>query len=85
MSDLAYLNTVLPQGSYVLTTGLANRSLLCELLHDRIHPFGRVSVPFIYRQIYDYLASLQNSAYNVWLNFNDTQPSPNITMCSRSL
>lgn len=70
MNGLAYLDTVLPKGSHVLTTGLANGSLLYYLLHDRIHPLGRVGPPITYEQVYSYLTCLQISPCNGWLSSN---------------
>ncbi|CAF4277703.1 unnamed protein product, partial [Rotaria sordida] len=49
LNGLTYLDTILPKGSHVLTTGLANGSILYQLLHDRIHPFGRVGIQFTYK------------------------------------
>src|SRR5690349_12237812 len=72
LNSLAYLDTILPKGSHVLTTGLANGSLLYELLHDRIHPIGRVGPPITYSQVYSYLECLQISPCNGWLSSNDT-------------
>ncbi|CAF4105413.1 unnamed protein product, partial [Rotaria sordida] len=72
LTTLEYLDTVLPKGSHVLTTGLANGSLLYDLLHDRIHPFGRVGTPISYSQIYDYLSCLQISPCNGWMTSNAT-------------
>ncbi|CAF3362404.1 unnamed protein product [Rotaria socialis] len=72
LTTLQYLDTVLPKGSHVLTTGLANGSFLYALLHDRIHPFGRVGPPVSYPQIYDYLSCLQISPCNGWMTSNGT-------------
>ena len=72
MTTLTYLDTVLPKGSHVITTGLANGSMLYELLHTRMHPFGRVGNPLTYPQMYDYLSCLQISPCNGWLTSNDT-------------
>jgi acyloxyacyl hydrolase len=72
MATLAYLDTVLPKGSHVLTTGLGNGSLLYDLLHDHIHPFGRVGPPITYPQMYNYLECLQISPCNGWLTSNST-------------
>ncbi|UJR31905.1 hypothetical protein I4U23_019379 [Adineta vaga] len=69
---LTYLDTVLPKGSHVLTTGLANGSMLYDLLHNHIHPFGRVGIPLTYPQMYDYLSCLQISPCNGWLTSNAT-------------
>jgi acyloxyacyl hydrolase len=72
LATLSYLDTVLPQGSHVLTTGLANGSYLYDLLHDRMHPFGRVGVPLTYPQMYEYLSCLEISPCNGWLTSNAT-------------
>jgi acyloxyacyl hydrolase len=72
LATLTYLDTVLPNGSHVVTTGLANGSYLYDLLHDRMHPFGRVGTPLTYPQMYDYLSCLQISPCNGWLTSNDT-------------
>ena len=72
MTTLAYLDTILPNGSHVLTTGLANGSMLYDLLQDRMHPFGRVGTPLTYPQMYDYLSCLQISPCNGWLTSNAT-------------
>ena len=42
VSTMEYLDTVLPNGSHVLLTGLANGSILFDSLGDRIYPLGRV-------------------------------------------
>ncbi len=72
LTTLTYLDTVLPKGSHVLTTGLGNGSLLYDLLKDHLHPFGRVGVPLTYPQMYDYLSCLQISPCNGWLTSNQT-------------
>ncbi|CAF4794565.1 unnamed protein product [Rotaria sp. Silwood1] len=72
LTVLTYLDTILPKGSHLLTTGLANGSLLYELLHNRIHPLGRVGTPVTYAQFYTYLSCLQVSPCNGWLTTNDT-------------
>ena len=72
LTALTYLDTILPKGSHVLTTGLANGSLLYDLLHDRIHPIGRVGPSVTYPQVYDYLSCLQISPCNGWMTSNAT-------------
>jgi acyloxyacyl hydrolase len=72
LSTLVYLDSVLPNGSHVLTTGLANGSYLYDLLHDHMHPFGRVGVPLTYSQMYDYISCLQISPCNGWMTSNAT-------------
>ena len=72
ITTLTYLDTILPKGSHVLTTGLANGSVFYDLLHDRLHPFGRIGPPITYAQMYDYLSCLEISPCNGWLTSNDT-------------
>jgi len=72
LTVLNHLDTILPKGSHVLTTGLANGSLLYELLHNRIHPLGRAGTPVTYAQFYSFLSCLQVSPCNGWLTTNDT-------------
>jgi acyloxyacyl hydrolase len=72
MATLFYLDTILPKGSHVLTTGLANGSYLYDLLQDRMHPFGRVGTPLTYSQMHEYLSCLQISSCNGWLTPNTT-------------
>ncbi|CAF5194759.1 unnamed protein product, partial [Rotaria magnacalcarata] len=72
LTGLAYLDTVLPIGSHVLTIGLANGSILYDLLHDRVHPLGRVGPPITYSKVYSYLECLEISPCNGWLSSNDT-------------
>jgi len=71
-TTLTYLDTVLPKGSHLIATGLANGSYLYDLLHERLHPFGRVGPPLTYPQMYDYLSCLQISPCNGWLSSNAT-------------
>ena len=56
---LTYLDTVLPMGSHVLLTGLANGSLLFHSIGERIYPIGRVKNDVKYADIYTYLTCLQ--------------------------
>ncbi|CAF1284679.1 unnamed protein product [Rotaria sordida] len=72
LNGLAYLDTILPKGSHVLTTGLANGNVLYQLLDDLIHTFGRIGIQFTYKKIYTYLSCLQISPCNGWLTSNDT-------------
>ena len=72
LTGLTYLDTILPKGSHVLTTGLANVSVMYQLVHDRIHPLGRVGLPIIYTHVYSYLDCLQISPCHGWLTSNDT-------------
>jgi acyloxyacyl hydrolase len=72
LATLTYLDTVLPNGSHVVATGLANGSYLYDLLYDHMHPFGRVGTPLTYPQMYDYLSCLEISPCNGWLTSNGT-------------
>jgi acyloxyacyl hydrolase len=62
---MTYLDTVLPKGSHVLMTGLANGSLLFDALGDRVYPLGRVKNDIKYSDIYTYLSCLQISPWFV--------------------
>ena len=59
LASMQYLDTKLPPGSHVLLTGLANGSYLYGLLHDRIHPIGRLRNDVTYADFYTYLSCLQ--------------------------
>ena len=56
---MEYLDTVLPNGSHVLLTGLANGSVLYDTLGDRIYPLGRTKNDVKYSDIYTFLSCLQ--------------------------
>ena len=51
VSTMEYLDTVLPNGSHVLLTGLANGSILFDSLGDRIYPLGRVKNDVTYSDV----------------------------------
>ena len=59
ISALTYLDTVLPMGSHVMLTGLANGSLLFDSVGERIYPIGRVRNDVKYADVYTYLSCLQ--------------------------
>ncbi|CAF0849295.1 unnamed protein product [Brachionus calyciflorus] len=61
---LGYLDTVLPNGSHVMLTGLANGSVLYESLKNRIYPLGRVRNDINYGDMYTYLSCLQLNYLN---------------------
>ncbi|CAF0849277.1 unnamed protein product [Brachionus calyciflorus] len=69
---LDYLDTVLPNGSHVMLTGLANGSILYDVLSQRAHPIGRVKNDVTYSDVYTYLSCLQISPCNGWMTTNDT-------------
>jgi acyloxyacyl hydrolase len=54
-----YLDTMLPPGSHVLLTGLANGSLLYQSIGENIYPIGRVKNDVKYSDVYTYLSCLQ--------------------------
>lgn len=67
LKNLDYLNTRLPKGSHVVSVGLAQGSLLYEVLENRTHPIG-VGYP----QFYDYLNCMEVSPCWGWMNSNAT-------------
>ncbi|RNA11317.1 acyloxyacyl hydrolase [Brachionus plicatilis] len=69
---LSYLDTVLPNGSHVMLTGLANGSVLYDSLKDRVYPLGRVKNNIYYGDMYTYLSCLEISPCNGWMTTNDT-------------
>ncbi len=62
VKTMQYLDTVLPKGSHILLTGLANGSVLYDELSDRLHPLGRVKNDVKYPSVYTYLSCLEVSA-----------------------
>jgi len=65
-----YLDTMLPPGSHVLLTGLANGSLLFQSIGENIYPIGRVKNDVKYSDVYTYLSCLQ--VFTVFSFFNKT-------------
>ena len=59
VKTLTYLDTVLPNVSHVLLSGLANGSLLFDSVGNRIHPYGRARNDVKYSDVYTYLSCLQ--------------------------
>jgi acyloxyacyl hydrolase len=59
LQTMQYLDTKLPHGSHVLLTGLANGSLLYDLVGERVYPFGRLKGDILYKNMYTYLSCLQ--------------------------
>jgi len=64
---LNYLDTVLPEGSHVVSIGLANGSLLYQYGWNQTHPIG-----VTYETLYDYLNCLEISPCWGWMNSNAT-------------
>ncbi|XP_035680519.1 acyloxyacyl hydrolase-like [Branchiostoma floridae] len=72
LDTLQYLDGVLPEGSHVWLTSLANGSLLYANVHDRIHPLGSLRNDVTYRDMYTFLNCLEISPCTGWLNANST-------------
>jgi len=64
---LDYLDTVLPNGSHVVSVGLADGELLWEYTNNLTHPLG-----ITYPDFYDYLNCLEVSPCWGWMNSNAT-------------
>mmetsp|Transcript_19662 Transcript_19662/g.21878 ORF Transcript_19662/g.21878 Transcript_19662/m.21878 type:complete len:581 (+) Transcript_19662:15-1757(+) len=63
---------VLPKGSHVSFMGLANGSVLFELLANKIHPLGSYRKDVTYSHYYDYFNCLEISPCFGWMNSNAT-------------
>lgn len=63
VNAMEYLDTILPSGSHVLLTGLANGSLLYQSIGNNIYPIGRVKNDVKYSDVYTYLSCLQVSPW----------------------
>lgn len=72
VKTMQYLDTKLPAGSHVLLTGLANGSMLYDLVGNRVYPLGRVKGDVLYSDMYTYLSCMQVSPCNGWLTTNAT-------------
>jgi acyloxyacyl hydrolase len=70
VSTMEYLDTILPKGSHVMLTGLANGSILYEQLGNRVYPLGQVKQDIKYSDFYTYLSCLQLSPCNGWMTTN---------------
>jgi len=64
---LTYLDTILPSGSHVLMTGLAQGSVLWDFMHNRTHPIGTT-----YANVYHFLNCMHASPCWAWMNSNAT-------------
>jgi len=64
---LGNFSLVLPNNSYVIFMGLAQGSILWDLMHSRTHPLGAT-----YEEVYDFLNCLQISPCWTWMNNNQT-------------
>jgi acyloxyacyl hydrolase len=72
LEALDFLDTVLPNGSHVLTAGLADGDVLYTTMHARVHPLGAVFSEITYTRVYDYLNCLEVSPCWGWMNSNAT-------------
>ena len=66
--SLEYLDTILPQGSGVVVTGLAQGAILRDTLHDRLYPFGEFDGAGTYSDFYGYMECLQVSPCMGWMS-----------------
>ncbi|XP_052815063.1 acyloxyacyl hydrolase-like [Mya arenaria] len=72
LKTLAFLDSMLPMGSYVFLTGLADGRVLYNSLKDRIHPIGALRNDVTYAHFYDYFNCLEISPCTGWMNTNQT-------------
>jgi len=62
-----WLDTVLPKGSHLLVTGVADGRILYETLKDKMHPINET-----YPHLYNFLNCLQTSPCWGWTSDNAT-------------
>ncbi|XP_041454087.1 acyloxyacyl hydrolase-like [Lytechinus variegatus] len=72
LSTLKYLDTKLPNGSYVIATGLADGRILYDTLKNRVHPIGQWRHDVKYPDVYNYLSCLEVSPCNGWMSSNES-------------
>ncbi|XP_077983383.1 acyloxyacyl hydrolase-like [Glandiceps talaboti] len=72
LDTLKYLDTVLPKGSNLIMTGLADGRVLWKYLHNRYHPVGELRGDVTYADLYQYLECLQISPCTGWMSSNET-------------
>lgn len=72
LHSLKILDTLLPNGSHVFMTGLANGSFLWEGLSTRYHPIGRLNQDIRYPEFYDFLSCIGVNPCGGWMTTNDT-------------
>eukprot|EP00057_Strongylocentrotus_purpuratus_P020668 XP_011675142.1 PREDICTED: acyloxyacyl hydrolase isoform X1 [Strongylocentrotus purpuratus] len=72
ISTLKYLDTKLPNGSYVIVTGLADGRILYDTLKNRVHPIGEWHHNIKYPDVYNYLDCLEVSPCIGWLSSNES-------------
>ena len=66
--SLEYLDSILPEGSGVVVTGLAQGGVLWDTLHDRLYPFGEFDGAGTYSDFYAYMECLQVSPCMGWMS-----------------
>ena len=52
---------ILPSGSHVIMTGLADGRVLWDFMSQRIHPLGEYRSDVTYENVYEYLNCLETS------------------------
>ena len=72
LAVLQYLDSVLPEGSSVFTTGLLDGRILYDNLATRVHPISGIDGIVKYADMYTYLNCLQLSPCVGWMNTNET-------------
>jgi len=72
LRSFRWLDANMPYGTRIITMGLANGSVLYDVMHDRIHPIGWLNQDVTYADLYDYLNCLQISPCYGWMNSNAT-------------
>ena len=60
---------ILPSGSHVIMTGLADGRVLWDFMSERIHPLGEYRSDVTYEDVYEYLNCLQISPCHGWFFF----------------
>lgn len=65
---LSYLDTRLPNGSYVFSTGIFNGELMWERMATKIHP----NLKCTYGHMWEYIGCIGSNSCWAWLNKNET-------------
>ena len=65
---LEYLDTILPSGSNVIISGLADGRVMWDMLGERTHPLGEYRNDATYPDFYKYLDCLQVSPCAGWMS-----------------
>ncbi|XP_070574298.1 acyloxyacyl hydrolase-like isoform X2 [Ptychodera flava] len=72
LDTMKYLDTVLPAGSNLVFSGLADGRVLWKYLHNRYHPIGELRGDVTYSDLYQYLICLQVAPCTGWMSANAT-------------